>query len=331
MKKIYQYCLLILSLVSSQVLANSAEQQPLASKSLMLDVLSLDADTLIAAGERGHIIRSSDGVNWQQQEVPTQSTITKLFFIDENIGWAVGHDSLILKTQDGGITWQLQNFKPDLQRPLFDVYFVDENQGIAVGAYGFMYRTTNGGDTWQREHHLELLNEDDQYYLEDLKQEDPEFYQEEIASILPHFNSLTMHQGVLYLAGEVGLMAKSNDFGRNWQLMDEIYIGSFFDIKATNNNVLIAAGLRGNLFYRAAEQANWQRADVDSIALLNNIVTTDTGRLFVLGNAGVILSSDDGQQFTLTTQADGKALMAGVWFKNQLVVASENGMKILDL
>ncbi|NMP15531.1 YCF48-related protein [Thalassotalea sp. Y01] len=332
MNKTITSCLLaLLVLMTGKVWANDAEMQALASKSLMLDVIKVNSETLIAAGERGHILTSNDGANWQQTAVPTKSTINKLFFLNEQTGWAVGHDSVILHTTDGGKSWQLQNHKPELERPLFDLMFFDANNGIAVGAYGFMYRTQDGGKTWQEEYHLELLNEDDQLYLEDLKLEDPEFYKEEIGSILPHFNALYMHQDELFLAGELGLLAKSSDWGKTWQLLDEVYIGSFFDIAVVKGNVLLAAGLRGNLFYSEDNGTQWQHVEIDSIALLNGIVTNDSGKVFVLANAGVLLSSDDGKQFTLTTEKDGKALMAGVWFNDKLVVASEVGMKVLDV
>ncbi|MDN3651380.1 YCF48-related protein [Thalassotalea ponticola] len=331
MNKTISACLIAISLVLSSVgVANESQMQPLASKSLLLDVVKINDTTLLAAGERGHILMSTDGITWQQKSVPTQSTITKLFFLDEMTGWAVGHDAVILHTQDGGQSWQLQSFQPKLQRPLLDVIFFDKNHGIAVGAYGFMQRTNDGGKTWQAEYHLELLNEDDQLYLEDLKQEDPEFYQIEIGSILPHFNALYLHQGQLFLAGEKGLLAKSLDQGKSWQLLDEIYIGSFFDIRVINDSLLLASGLRGNLFFSEDLGEQWQQVDVDSIALLNNIVVADNGRVFVLGNAGVVLTSDDGKTFRLRTEEDGKALMSGVWFDNKLVVASEVGIKALD-
>ncbi|WVM93430.1 hypothetical protein ULG90_05695 [Halopseudomonas pachastrellae] len=31
--------------------------------------------------------------------------LTAVYFVDDKRGWAVGHDSLILNTTDGGATW----------------------------------------------------------------------------------------------------------------------------------------------------------------------------------------------------------------------------------
>ncbi|TRX57501.1 hypothetical protein FNN08_03835 [Thalassomonas sp. M1454] len=308
-----------------------AEIQPLAANTLMLDIVKVSPDTIIAVGDRGHILKSNDGENWQQQAVPSNATLTKVFFYNESLGWAVGHDSVILHTKDGGATWTLQNFQPEKERPFFDVLFITENHGIAIGAYGLFYRTRDGGITWAEEHHLELLNEDDRLYLEDTKAEDEELYLEEIASILPHFNRVAVAGDKLYLAGELGTIASSNDQGVTWQLLDEIYMGSFFDINQISTSQLLVVGLRGNMFISNDDGSTWQEISNDTTALLNDIVVGDSGKVFVLGNSGVILASSDGKTFQISTQSDGKALLAGVWFNNKLIVASEVGVKAVDI
>ena len=69
-----------------------AIKAPLASKSLLLDITKVGDRKLAAVGEHGHILLSSDAVNWQQANVPVQTTLTSVFFIYEQLGWAVGHD-----------------------------------------------------------------------------------------------------------------------------------------------------------------------------------------------------------------------------------------------
>ncbi|MEW6999440.1 WD40/YVTN/BNR-like repeat-containing protein [Colwelliaceae bacterium BS250] len=328
----YAYITMAFSLSAS---ANNqpveAEILPLASKSLMLDIFKISQQKIIAVGDRGHILLSSDGETWQQVMSPVNSALTKVTFINEQLGWAVGHDATILNTQDGGNTWTLQNYQPEKQRPFFDVHFFNENHGFAIGAYGLFYRTMDAGKTWEEEFHLELLNEDDRFYLEDVKLEDEQLYLEEVASILPHFNRVTANGDELFLAGELGMISSSNDQGITWQLLDEIYMGSFFDIEALTDNKLLVVGLRGNMFISNDNGQQWQKIPNNSTALLNDIVTTDTGKVFVLANSGVILSSTNGTDFSLSTQADGKALLAGVWFNNKLVVASEVGVKVVDI
>ena len=128
--------------------AEYAVKMPLVDRSLLIDIEGLKGgEQFVAVGERGHIIASKDrGKTWQQAEVPTVSTLTAVFFIDSQNGWAVGHDAVILQTADGGRTWSRQNFAPEKEQPLLDVWFGDSRFGIAVGAYGLYLETKDGDD-----------------------------------------------------------------------------------------------------------------------------------------------------------------------------------------
>ena len=305
---------------------------PLASKSLLLDITIVDETKLVAVGERGHILLSNDGELWQQAKVPVQATLTAVYFIDESRGWAVGHDATILATKDGGLTWQIQQHLPHVQKPLLDVLFTDENNGIAIGAYGLFYRTVDAGKHWAIEYHNEFLFPEDQEYLAELKLQDEKAYLDEQSSILPHFNRVVADGRTLYLAGEIGLIAKSNDFGVNWQKLDEIYPGSFYDINRTQQGNLLVVGLRGHIFRSLRNGTPWQESDSHVTALLSAIVLTDDDRIFVLGNNGVLLESrDDGSTFTKYLQKDGKPLIAGVWYKNKIIAVSDVGIKTINV
>ncbi|REL27163.1 hypothetical protein DXX93_11700 [Thalassotalea euphylliae] len=309
-----------------------AIQAPLASKSLLLDIHQIEQGQLVAVGERGHVLLSTDGENWRQQAVPVQSTLTAVTFADEDHGWAVGYDATILATTDGGATWTIQQYLPEKQKPLLDIVFKDQNNGVAIGAYGLFYRTTDGGKNWTEEFHSEFLPEEDIEYLNELKMEDEEAYLDERGSILPHFNKMVMDGRTSYLVGEIGLIAKSNDFGQSWEQFDPIYEGSFFDIERTQQGNLLAAGLRGNVFRSLRNGTPWQHIQTDSTALINDIVLTDDDRLLLLGNGGALLvSEDDGQKFVAWSQPDGKALIAGVWFNNRLVAVSEDGVRTITI
>jgi len=308
------------------VLASLAEQ------SLLLDIVNINQKKLIAVGERGHILTSTNGRDWQQVITPTQSTLTSVFFINELVGWAVGHDAIILKTIDGGNNWHIQYANPLAEKPLLDIVFKDPLHGVAVGAYGQFYRTIDGGETWLSEFHESFLFEEDIEYLEELKAEDEEAYFDERESILPHFNRIISDGRTTYLVGEIGLIAKSNDLGLTWEKFDEIYQGSFFDLSRTQQGNLLVAGLRGNVFRSLKNGTPWQVSQTGTSSLLNSIVLSDEGRIFILGNNGVILeSNDDGYSFTLKVQPDGKSLIAGVWFKNRIVAVSDVGIKNISM
>jgi photosystem II stability/assembly factor-like uncharacterized protein len=327
---------LLIFLFSSLFFLNAFSQQlpamqaTLASKSLMLDIVNINDKQLVAVGERGHILLSNDAVSWRQANVPVRTTLTAVYFVDATHGWAVGHDATILFSSDSGENWEIQQYLPSKEKPLLDITFKNKNEGIAIGAYGQLYRTNDGGENWLFEFHGEFLFPEDLAYLEELKQKDEEAYLDEQGSILAHFNGIFKDGRTLYMVGEVGLIAKSNDFAKKWLPFDNIYQGSFNDITRTQQGNLLVVGLRGNVFRSLKSGSEWQHINTGTQALLNSIVLGDNGSIYVLGNNGVILQSDDdGVSFSLNIQADGKALISGVSFNNQLIIVSEVGIKVI--
>lgn len=69
--------------------------------------------------------------------------------VDDSHGWAVGSFSTILKTTDGGITWQRQYVDSTVFSSFRSVSFLDRNNGIAVGDGGKAVITADGGSNWE--------------------------------------------------------------------------------------------------------------------------------------------------------------------------------------
>lgn len=104
---------------------------------------------------------SDGGNNWEIQKKMTPPIIIKgSFFIDLSTGWMVGGEgedtaggfvvqrSIILHTNNGGRTWEVQ-YKKQTKLELFDVYFVDPSTGWVVGEKGTILHTRDGGGTWK--------------------------------------------------------------------------------------------------------------------------------------------------------------------------------------
>ncbi len=82
---------------------------------------------------------------------PSPGQLNGIFFLDSLIGWAVGNNSSIIKTIDGGKSWSLQS-SPKLAN-LTKVFFSDHNNGIIVGgdgaySHGALLQTSDGGERW---------------------------------------------------------------------------------------------------------------------------------------------------------------------------------------
>ena len=326
------YLLTLLAALSFTVSAATPKpslNSPLAAKSLLTDIVKTP-EGWVAAGSRGHVLLSQNGDDWQQASVPVNVLLTDVFFLDGKLGWAVGHDATIIHSTDGGKNWQVQQYAPELDKPLFGVHFKDAQNGLAFGAYGMFFRTSDGGKQWQKVFHDELLHPDDVEYLADLKQDDPEAYEDETAFLLPHFNRVLIEGERAWLAGEQGLLAASSDYGDTWHKVEPFYNGSFFDVARGNGQQLYVAGLRGNVFSGMDSNLDgFAKVDIPAGTSINRVVSVGN-KLVLVGNSGVLLTSHDGGK-TLQNhlQSDGKAITGAVIDGERLILTSEVGIKVL--
>jgi photosystem II stability/assembly factor-like uncharacterized protein len=91
------------------------------------------------------IYTTDGGESWQQANGITNS-ISKLFFINNQTGWAVGGPR-IFKTTDGGVNWVEQLY--DIVANFRSIFFSDSSNGWAVSPnYNGIYNTTDGGENW---------------------------------------------------------------------------------------------------------------------------------------------------------------------------------------
>ena len=261
----------------------TSEPAQLASHSLLLDIAKA-GDRLVAVGERGHVLLSDDnGSSWRQVSVPTRSQLTAVYFSDDQNGWAVGHDAIILHTRDGGENWSLQHRDEQYDDPLLDVWFSNQQQGFAVGAYGMFLSTDNGGNSWDRRQ----ISEDD-------------FHLNAIAAL---------HDGELFMAAEQGHIYHSEDAGYNWSELPSPYSGSWFGISATGENDLIIFGLRGHMFRSSDRGKHWSEVETGTEASLMAAVRLPDDTLIVVGLGGTVLtSSDNAHTFNARTREDRKSL-----------------------
>jgi len=92
------------------------------------------------------------GASWVNMNAPFFSgfeNFREIFFFNESLGLYVSDAGRIVKTTNGGVTWNLMS--SGTTESLFGVKFVDAMIGYACGNNGAIVRTTNGGDNWSPE------------------------------------------------------------------------------------------------------------------------------------------------------------------------------------
>jgi photosystem II stability/assembly factor-like uncharacterized protein len=320
-----------------------AQPSPLASRSLMLAVAQAGS-WLVAVGQRGHIVVSTDGgASWKQAKVPVSSDLTAVYFVDDREGWAVGHDGVILHTADGGLTWALQldgqranerlvqhmeavaaasaspqakelleeakRFKEQgADKPFLDVWFADAKNGFAVGAYNLIFRTADGGKNWE-----------------------PWFDRTENPKLF-NLYSIRPAAGGLYVVGEGGLVLRLDADAGRFKAQAVPYKGSFFGVTGDRNTVLVF-GLRGNAFRSDDSGRSWTKVDAGLSASIVGAATTPQGVLLLADFGGrIAASSDGGRSFNLLPVKTGMPL-AGIANagNGKVALAGLRGVAVADL
>lgn len=98
------------------------------------------------------ILNSSYSQAWQwSNPKPTSNDLESSYFLDENDGYSVGMAGLIMKTTDGGITWNPLNSGTNAY--LRSVFFINNLKGFCAGFDWYtnkavLLKTENGGITW---------------------------------------------------------------------------------------------------------------------------------------------------------------------------------------
>jgi len=306
---------LLLIMPGSSTIVRAQEEDPvewalelaMADRSLLLDAAAVDG-MLVVVGERGHILISNDaGKTWRQAKVPTRATLTGVWFHDPSHGWAVGHDSVILRTMDGGATWERVQWAPDDESPFLDVWFFDAESGFAIGAYGSFFVTEDGGATWFDE----MIGEDD-FHLNHMARSDT---------------------GRMYIAAEAGAAYRSDDDGATWTILPTPYEGSFFGVLPLDGDALLLFGLRGHLFRSDDAGETWTTLETGTTAMLNSGIRLEDGRIVIAGLGGVVLVSDDGgRSFDLRGQSSRAGIQTLVDAGDgQLLLVGEFGIRMLPL
>lgn len=286
---------------------------------------------LVAVGERGAVLLSDDaGAHWRQAKaVPVSVTLTAVQFVTPLLGWALGHQGVVLHSRDGGETWQRQLDGADIakliqqaaqasgdakaqteaqrlvdegaDKPLLALHFADERTGWVVGAFNLALRTQDGGKTWQSVN-LRLPNPKG-----------------------AHLYALHRAGDVLLIAGEQGLLLHSRDGGERFERVTTPYSGSFFGVTQETSGAWLVAGLRGNVLRSSDGGQHWAALASPIPASVTAMLRDAQGEVWLMNQAGQLLRPE-GERLTVVAQTTAQQPAALVRQGEGWLVAGWNGL-----
>jgi photosystem II stability/assembly factor-like uncharacterized protein len=226
-----------------------------------------DSDNGWIVGENGKIARTTDGgATWTEQTSGTTNDLSDVFFIDSNLGIAVGYSAqyaTVVRTTDGGSNWTPLYIEQDVKEigPLQSVIFSDSENAIAVGDNGIIINTTDGGINWDKKSsNVTSTDLTDVFFVDE-------------------------NNG--YASG--GTMLKTTDGGLTW---NDIGGGgssvSFIDV---NNGIVVGDG---KIYKTTNAGSDWSETFSDYELYLRDVEFIDMNNAIVVGDSGKILKSTDG-------------------------------------
>lgn len=260
---------------------------------------------LVAVGDHGVVLLSDDGRSFRQAKaVPTNTMLTTVQFLDQQHGFAGGHDGVVLRTDDGGETWALLRATPGAEQPILSLHFDSPEHGMAVGLYGWAIETGDGGHTW---HDVHIGSGDDaDRHL---------------------FYVFASGSGALLIAGEAGTIFRSVDGGKSWQAQSTGNKGSLWYGSALADGTLLLCGMRGHLYRSGDDGMTWQSVATNTTESLTGIAERPDGTVIVVGMGGTMLRSNDrGRSFTLTLTRGREPLTGVVADGPRLLLLSMTGV-----
>jgi photosystem II stability/assembly factor-like uncharacterized protein len=256
-------------------------------------------------------------------------------------GWAVGHDGVVLHSEDAGASWTRQfdgrqvgprmlahyqamaaseplneavaalvteaqrMTEQGADKPFLDVWFENERVGYIVGAFNLIFRTEDGGRNWT-----------------------PWMDRTENPNALNLYGLRAVGDD-LYIVGEQGLVLKLESGGR-FKAVVTPYNGSFFGVTG-KPGVALVFGLRGNLYRSIDSGASWSKVEVGLPVSITAATIDSAGRIILLSQAGhVLVSTDDGASFAPKPENRLAPVSAALATDTgSLVLAGSRGVRLL--
>ncbi|HNQ67788.1 MAG TPA: YCF48-related protein [Bacteroidales bacterium] len=233
----------------------------------LTEVIYLSEEKIIVSSSLGTVyISENSGNSWTPYTVKSGFYIKRMFFIDENNGWAVGSSGTgtVCKTSDGGHSWTQQSI--DNHPYLYDVVFTSLQTGFIATVCGKIFVTSDGGTTWSP---VLVGTVDDDWYSVD------------------YINSDT-----IFACGSNCKIAKTYDGGITWTDVSVSTSGSWFeDINMFEDGTGYCVGLGGIAYQTRDFGDNWEIIPRFADTHFMKIIRNDNMQLFVTGYNGAILSN----------------------------------------
>lgn len=259
----------------------------LQNSNIIFDIQAIKGtNKVIAAGRQltvgtKHVFYSTDGGNnWTTKDIGVNFDAYAINMVNENVGYICGTNSTVVKTTDGGLTWNQKTSPVGTAVSLYTMQFVNPDTGWVFVNYIFSginaYKTTDGGDTWQPQ-------------------------QAGTAGIMAAC-MVDANVGYVTMNPSNKPIYKTTNGGTTWDAVTTPLLGNIYAVKALDaNNVYIGQSFGANRVAKSTDGgATWTSIALPVAIDIHSIDFKDVNNGYVAGNmvSTVARTTDGGVTWT---------------------------------
>jgi len=200
-------------------------------------------------------------------------TLNSVFFTNDVKGYIACDRGIVLKTIDGGVTWD--SIPTEINYTIRSVYFANQDTGIIVGGdkdylshNGYIWISTDGGNTWSYTNQL-------------------------LYSTV--FNSVFFYDTQRgYVVGDYSTIMQTTDGGKNWKNVYDNYYGEFYSVFFTSPDVGYAVGGAGTILTTNNGGSDWNDMNSNTSNDLYSVYFPSPSIGYAVGSHGTILKNNHG-------------------------------------
>ncbi|MGQ0698177.1 MAG: hypothetical protein ACT4PZ_08030 [Panacagrimonas sp.] len=253
--------------------------------------ISFDAGKGVAVGAGGSIFSSSDaGQTW----VPVKHDLTSLALLSVDKrgthSVAVGQAGAVLIEEAPG-KWV--KIDPGVTNRLFSVSVNSNGLAAVVGEFGTALKSLDGGRTWSSMAPDWAVFAD----AETFGTGEPNMYAAHVSE-----------SGEITIAGEYGVMLRSNDQGVTWKVLQQLTPDAptlfALHIPGDGQGNSYAVGQKGQLLISADGGRTWGRCSTNTQANFLGITASPTGQVVITGMRIMMRSQNAGVTWEAIEEGD---------------------------
>ena len=272
-------------------------------------------DHQIMVGESGHIVRRSADGSLIQAQVPVDVLLTSVFFSDQQNGWAVGHDGVVLHSSDSGQTWHKQ----------LDGNAI--NQLSLAWASSEIERLRTAVEATPGDASSATALDDAQFALDDIKAGSA------AGPTRPLLDAWFRNDRQGWVVGAYGTILATADAGQTWRYVpglinpDRLHLNTVLGLA---DGSLLVGGEGGRVYRSADGGVNWHPAQVLGPASLYKIIQLKDGTVLTFGFGGALfVSHDSGQTWKAHSTSLNSSLYGGTQLADGSVLLTGQGGVVL--